>query len=137
MLYAGFIALLVNIIGCGYLLSNNQTLAVICFCSSIVMLVVRDLHKETQTKIENIEKKIKIIVASVDRIFANDQFYTSKELTPEEIQNFIEGLTQEQFNKLADFIGNFPSFFVKAEGTCPKCGKAHTVRYTDFVRFFQ
>lgn len=86
---------------------------------------------------DSFEKKIKIIVASVDRIFANDQFYTNKELTPEEIQNFIEGLTQEQFNKLADFVGNFPSFFVKAEGTCPKCGKAHTVRYTDFVRFFQ
>lgn len=86
---------------------------------------------------DSFEKKIKIITASVDKIFANDQFYTSKELTADEIQNFIEGLTQEQFNKLADFVANFPSFFVKAEGTCPKCGKEHTVRYTDFVRFFQ
>lgn len=86
---------------------------------------------------DSLEKKIKIIAASVDKIFANEQFYTSKDLTPEELQNFIEGLTQQQFEKLAEFVGNFPSFFVKAEGKCPKCGKEHVVRYTDFVRFFQ
>ena len=86
---------------------------------------------------DSLEKKIKIIAASVEKIFANEQYYTSKDLSPKELQDFIEGLTQEQFNKLADYIANFPTFFVKAEGVCPKCGKNHTVRYKDFMRFFQ
>lgn len=86
---------------------------------------------------DSLEKKIKIIAASVDKIFANGQYYTNKDLAPKELQDFIEGLTQEQFGKLADYIANFPTFFVKAEGVCSKCGKTHTVRYKDFMRFFQ
>lgn len=86
---------------------------------------------------DSFEKKIKIIVASIDRIFVNDQYYSNKDITPEELQNFVENLTQEQFDKLAEFTSNFPSFFVNATGTCMKCGKEHTVRYKDFVRFFQ
>jgi hypothetical protein len=89
------------------------------------------------TNDDSFEKKIRIIVSSIDRIFTNDQFYSSKDFSMEEMQNFVEGLTQEQFDKLAEFTSNFPSFYVKATGTCPKCGREHTVRYKDFVRFFQ
>ena len=86
---------------------------------------------------DSLEKKIKIIAASVDKIFANSQYYTNKDLAPKELQDFIEGLTQEQFGKLAEYTANFPTFYIKAEGVCPKCGKNHTVRYKDFMRFFQ
>lgn len=86
---------------------------------------------------DSLEKKIKIIAASVDKIFANSQYYTNKDLAPNELQDFIEGLTQEQFGKLAEYTANFPTFYIKAEGVCPKCGKNHTVRYKDFMRFFQ
>lgn len=86
---------------------------------------------------DSLEKKIKIICASIDRIFIKDQFYTNKDFSTEELQNFVENLTQEQFEKLNEFIANFPSFYVKGKGVCVKCGKEHTVRYKDFVRFFQ
>lgn len=86
---------------------------------------------------DSFEKKIKIITASVDRIFNNGQYYTTKDFSTEDLQNFIENLTQEQFNKLAEFTANFPSFYVKGDGKCPKCGREHSVRYKDFVRFFQ
>ncbi len=86
---------------------------------------------------DSFEKKIKIIIASIDRIFNKDQYYSTKDFSTEELQNFIENLTQEQFDKLAEFTSNFPSFYVKAEGKCDKCGKEHVVRYNDFVRFFQ
>lgn len=86
---------------------------------------------------DSFEKKIKIIMASIEKIFNKDQYYSTKDFSTEELQSFIEGLTQEQFNKLAEFTSNFPSFYVKAKGKCIKCGKEHEVRYKDFVRFFQ
>jgi hypothetical protein len=86
---------------------------------------------------DSFEKKIKIIMASIDKIFNKDQYYSTKDFSTEELQSFIEGLTQEQFNKLSEFTSNFPSFYVKGKGKCIKCGKEHTVRYKDFVRFFQ
>lgn len=86
---------------------------------------------------DGLEKKIKIISASISKIFVNGQYYTTKDLAPEEMQNFIENLTKEQFDKLLEFVSNFPSFYIKSSGTCPKCGKNHDVRYKDFIRFFQ
>lgn len=85
---------------------------------------------------DSFEKKTKIIMASIDKIFSKDQYYSTKDFSTEELQNFIENLTQEQFDKLSEFTSNFPSFYVKAEGKCLKCGKDHDVRYKDFVRFF-
>lgn len=86
---------------------------------------------------DNLDKKIKLIVSSIDRIYTNEQYYSNKDFSTEELQSFIENLTQEQFDKLAEFISNFPSFFVNCKGKCTKCGKDHNVRYKDFVRFFQ
>lgn len=93
--------------------------------------------KMLKEKDDGLENKIKIIIASIDRIFTNGQYYSTKDFSTEELQNFIEGLTQEQFNKLSEFVNNFPSFHVKGKGKCTKCGKEHNVRYKDFVRFFQ
>lgn len=86
---------------------------------------------------DSFEKKIKIIAASVDKIFFDGNYYSNKDMTPEEMQSFIENLTQEQFNRLSEFVSNFPSFYVKGEGKCLKCGHNHSVRYKDFVRFFR
>lgn len=83
-----------------------------------------------------LEKKIKIIAASLDQIIQKDKVYTSKDFTPNEAKSFIEDLTQEQFKKLEDFIDNFPSFQVYANAICPKCGYNHNIKYDDFESFF-
>lgn len=95
--------------------------------------VLKQLNEGT----DKLENAIRIITASIDRIFIKGQYYTSKDMTPNEMYDFLEQLTQEQFNKLQEYINNFPSFHVVGEGTCKKCGKTHNVRYKDFVRFFQ
>lgn len=86
---------------------------------------------------DSLEKKIKIIAASIDKIFFDGNYYSNKDMAPEELTKFIENLTQEQFNKLSEFVSNFPSFHVKGKGQCTKCGRVHEVRYKDFVRFFR
>lgn len=95
------------------------------------------LMKALDEKSDLLETKIKIIVASIDKIFSKGQYYTTKDITPTEMQEFVEGLTQEQFSILEDFIKNFPSFHAKGTGKCKKCGKVHDVRYKDFVNFFR
>lgn len=96
-----------------------------------------EVMKTISDKDDTLEMKTKVIMACVDKIFANGQYYTNKDFTPDELRGFIEGLTQEQFKKLEDFTNNFPSFYVKGEGQCPQCGKYHNVRYKDFINFFR
>ncbi len=87
---------------------------------------------------ENLElaKKIKIISNSIDYIQIKDKVHTTKDLTPGEITNFIENLTQDQFKKMEEYVDNFPEFVVTSKQKCGKCGYEHNIEYSDFTRFF-
>jgi hypothetical protein len=84
-----------------------------------------------------IERKIKIIMSCIDKILTNDTVYTQKDFSKEELRDFLEALTQDQYKKLENFIDNFPTFYIKGEAKCPKCGFNHEIKYQDFARFFQ
>ena len=83
-----------------------------------------------------INKKINIIAGSVEYLKDKEKFYTQKDLKKGELQEFIETLTQEQFKKLENYIDNFPTFVIKAEANCEKCGYEHKIEYTEFISFF-
>lgn len=84
-----------------------------------------------------LEKKIRVIINSVDKIVNGEKIYTQKDFSKEELRSFIEGLTQDQYKKLEYFVDNLPTFYIASKSNCPKCGYEHTIKYTDFTRFFQ
>lgn len=85
----------------------------------------------------NFQKKIRIISSCIDRIVNGDKTYSSKDFSKEELIEFIDGLTHEQYAKLEAFVDNLPSFAIESNGKCGKCGFEHKIKYTDFTRFFQ
>lgn len=85
---------------------------------------------------DNYESRVRLIASCIDRIYQGESIITRKEFSPMECIAWVEGLTQEHFKKLEEFIDHFPSFFVEGEGTCPKCSYHHKVRYDDFESFF-
>jgi hypothetical protein len=84
-----------------------------------------------------INKRIQIAAGSIEFVQNKGKTYSSKDLTKEDTIGFIEGLTQENFNKIGEFIDNFPSFIIKAKAKCNKCGFEHIIEYDDFTSFFQ
>ena len=85
-----------------------------------------------------LNKKIAMIVASIDYIQEKDRIISaSKDVTKEELTEFVEGLTQEQFKKLEEFVDNFPTFVVETSAKCDKCGFDHRLEYSDFAAFFE
>ena len=83
-----------------------------------------------------INKKINIIAGSIEMIQDGDNVYTSKDFTKQEIIEFVENLTQEQYRKLEYFVDNFPSFVITSQATCDACGYTHKLEYKDFASFF-
>lgn len=83
-----------------------------------------------------IDKKLSLIINSIDYIYDKSMRYSSKDFSKEELKKFVEDLTEENFNKLENFVDNFPSFVVNIKATCNKCGYKHNVRYSDFYDFF-
>lgn len=85
---------------------------------------------------QNLDKQVYIISNSIEYIQNKDKIYTMKDVTPNDVMQFVEGLTREQYNKLENFINNFPSFVVTAKATCPKCHFEHNLEYKEFISFF-
>ena len=83
-----------------------------------------------------IDKKTHIIVSSIDYIYDKNGMHSYKDYTTDELKEFVEGLTEENYKKLENYVDKFPSVAAKIETTCNKCGFNHKVRYTDFFDFF-
>lgn len=83
-----------------------------------------------------LNKKIHMIVASIEYIQEKEKVYTLKDMTRDELYKFVEGLTQDQFKKLEYFVDNLPTFVVTANAKCKKCGFNHSLEYNDFTSFF-
>ena len=83
-----------------------------------------------------VDEKTNTIVNAIDYVYDAKGMYSWKDYSKEELKEFVEGLTEENYNKMMEFIDNFPTFVVKMEATCNKCGFHHNVRYTDFYDFF-
>lgn len=95
--------------------------------------VARMIKEEDGT----LERKIKIMMNSIDMIVEGDNIHSSKDYSKDELREFIENLTEEQFQKMDRFISNFPTFSVDLDAECSKCKFQHHIEYRDFASFFQ
>ena len=84
----------------------------------------------------SLDQKTGIIVNAIDYIYDAKGQYSWKDYSKEELKEFVEGLTEENYTKLENFVDNFPTIMSRLEGTCTKCGFKHSVRYSDFYDFF-
>lgn len=83
-----------------------------------------------------LNKQLNILAGSIDQIIDGDKIYTTKDVTKQELLEFLEGLTKEQYNRAVEFIENFPSFVIDVNSKCTKCGFVHNVKYDEFSSFF-
>lgn len=95
------------------------------------------IMKNLSSKDPALTNKIKVITHCIDMITKGKKVYSSRDLSEGEILGFIEGLTQKNFKKLEEFVENFPTFYISSYHKCENCGTEHSMRYTDFVDFFQ
>lgn len=73
----------------------------------------------------NLDDVYKIFELCIDEVFENDKIY--EDFTTEELQEWIENLDQEQFEKVNDFFTTMPALKAKVHVKCAKCGHEEDV----------
>lgn len=69
-------------------------------------------------------------------VFENEQYYDVKEQTDEEINEFLESLTKEQFAKIEEFFVNSPKIVQELDTECPHCTTKNFSRIEGLQNFF-
>jgi len=84
----------------------------------------------------NTEKTFSTIVNCIDYIYDGEQKYSSEDQTKEELQTFIESLTQGQFLKIQKFFDTMPKLEHTVEYTNPCNDEKQTFVLSTLADFF-
>lgn len=85
---------------------------------------------------DNIDKIFDVVAMSVDYIYQGEEIFYAKEQKHEEMLQFLNNLTSEQFVKIQNFFDTMPKIKKQIEYTCPVCQKEHKKMLEGMQSFF-
>ena len=77
-----------------------------------------------------------ILNACIHAVLTDDTKILISEEPKEEVDRFIESLTSEQFNKISEFVTNFPKLSMEVNFVCEHCAENNTVTLEGLEDFF-
>ena len=96
---------------------------------------------EIMKKLEGInltdfDKVFDIMALSIDYIYQGEELFYAKEQKQEELLDFVNNLTSEQFLKMQNFFVTMPKIKKEIQYDCPVCGKHHQKTLEGLQSFF-
>lgn len=85
--------------------------------------------------LNNVEDNFKFLSSCIESIEYDGQIYDTATTSREELQEFIENLTSEQFQKIKDFFTDMPRMTKRLDYTCGTCGKSCTRELSGLQNF--
>lgn len=106
-----------------------------------VGIVMKYPSIETLTELQGIDSSsvesiFSIIIDCIDYIYNSEEVYYAKEHSREELEQFLENMTSEQFGKVQKFFETMPKIRQEVDYNCPVCGKAHHTVLEGIQSFF-
>jgi hypothetical protein len=96
-----------------------------------------DIMKKLESLDEdNLDKIFDVVALSVDYIYQGEEIFYAKEQKHEEVIQFLNNLTSEQFLKIQSFFATMPRIKKEIEYTCPVCQKQHKKMLEGMQSFF-
>lgn len=76
------------------------------------------------------------IVSSIDSIFDNENVWPAVDQTPEELEDFIDSLPSEVFQKLLPYFEDMPKLSHDIAFNCKSCGEKNQTKLEGLQSFF-
>lgn len=79
---------------------------------------------------------IDLLSKCINYVYDENEIYYIKDYSAEEINEFIEGLSKDNFKEVEKFFKNIPVMKTKIDFICPKCGYKETMEVEGIQNFF-
>lgn len=90
---------------------------------------------EVYDSLEN-DKVIDMISKCIIAVYTEQERIDAKDTTKEEMQEFLESLTKQQFDKIEKFFVDMPKLVQEVEKKCTACGTDNQLRLEGIQNFF-
>ena len=97
---------------------------------------IETLDKLSKIKEGDIDSIFDVVAECIETIYTTEEAYNVKDQTKQEVIEFLENLTQEQFKKVESFFLTMPKLRQKVEYDCPVCQKHHVKTMEGLESFF-
>jgi len=77
-----------------------------------------------------------LIAKCIDQIYDEENVYNNTDHTPDELQEFLERLTPDQFKKIEHFFITIPKMYKDIEFKCGSCGHIEEIKLEGLASFF-
>lgn len=84
----------------------------------------------------DVENTMNFIFECVDYVYDEENIYYKKDVTTEELKEFIESLNREQFSKIQNFFQTLPKLRKSVHFACGKCGYSEDLDIEGLQNFF-
>jgi len=95
-----------------------------------------DVLRNIDSKKSDVENTYNVIGACIDKIFDTDNVYDVATQSKKEVQDFIESLNQQQFEKIKNFFNKLPKLSHTENFKCEKCGFDNSIVLEGLESFF-
>ena len=95
-----------------------------------------DVLRNIDSKKSDVENTYNVIGACMDKIFDADNVYDVTTQSKKDVQDFIESLNQQQFEKIKTFFNKLPKLSHTENFKCEKCGFDNSVVLEGLESFF-
>jgi len=94
-----------------------------------------DIGKDIQNA--ELESFFNILIDCIDHVYEEDKIYPSKDVTRDELKEFIENLPQDSFVKIRKFFDTMPKLQHEVEVKNPKTNVVNKVKLSGISDFFE
>lgn len=84
----------------------------------------------------DVDRVFDVIADCIEYVYSSDEVFAAKDQSKDELLEFLNNLTPEQFDRLQEFFRSMPSLRIDVEYTCPVCGKHHKKYMEGLQSFF-
>lgn len=83
------------------------------------------------------DELLEVVGGCVKMIFMGEDTFDPADYQPEELRNFFENLSQDQFKKISEFFETMPQTQAVVNVNCAKCGKQEQIKLKGISDFFE
>ena len=91
---------------------------------------------EDKENASEVDKIMSIVMKCIDYIYDVDNIYYRKDVSNEELKEFVESLTQAQFANVQKFFETIPTLKKNVHFKCTKCGYEEDITIQGIQNFF-
>ena len=109
----------------------NEELGVVMKYPTIEMQhMIQDMQEKKQSEVEGL---FKLVTKCIDYIYDKDNTYPLKDHTEKEVNDFIDSLTDDHFQKISKFFETMPVLQHEFQLKCTKKKKDRTCSYKETI----